>query len=149
MKVCYVDESGNEQTPCLVMVGILVDAHRLRRAREDFAELFDLLSGYRDARPKELNMAERFRRHGDAYFRFITTPGMELTNNLAEQALRFVVIQRRMTQGTRGVAARASWERIWTALATGPQQGRPAFKCLDRSLHAHFRGQPAPSLLAA
>jgi transposase len=40
------------------------------------------------------NLAERFREHGDACFRFITTPGIEPTNNLAEQAIRFVVIDR-------------------------------------------------------
>jgi len=95
------------------------------------------------------NMAERFRRHGDAYFRFITTPGVEPTNNLAEQALRFVVIQRRMTQGTRGAAGRAWCERIWTTVATCRQQGRSAFEYLHSALHAHFTGQPAPSLLPA
>jgi hypothetical protein len=93
------------------------------------------------------NMAERFRKHADAYFRFITTPGVEPTNNLAEQALRFVVIQRRITQGTRGEAGRAWCERIWTAAATCRQQGRSAFDFLDRALHAHFTRHPAPSLL--
>ena len=95
------------------------------------------------------NMAERFRRHGDAYFRFITTPGVEPTNNLAEQALRFVVIQRRMTQGTRGGAGRAWCERIWTAVATCRQQRRSVFDFLHRALHAHFTGKSAPSLLPA
>jgi len=38
------------------------------------------------------NLANRFRKHGDAYFRFITTPGIGPTNNLAEQAIRFVGI---------------------------------------------------------
>jgi len=42
------------------------------------------------------NLAKRFREHGEAYFRFITTPGIEPTNNLAEQAIRFVVIDRRI-----------------------------------------------------
>ena len=36
----------------------------------------------------------------NVYFRFITTPGVEPTNDLAEQAIRFVVIDRRITQGT-------------------------------------------------
>jgi transposase len=94
------------------------------------------------------NIAERFRRHGDAYFRFITTPGVEPTNNLAEQALRFVVIQRRMTQGTRGTAGRAWCERIWTAVATCRQQGRSTFEFLHSALHAHFTAQPTPSLLS-
>jgi len=93
------------------------------------------------------NMAERFRRHGDAYFRFITTPGVEPTNNLAEQALRFVVIQRRMTQGTRGAAGRAWCERVWTTVATCRQQSRSVFEFVHDALRAHFTGQPAPSLL--
>ncbi len=95
------------------------------------------------------NMSERFRRHADAYFRFITTPGVEPTNNLAEQALRFIVIQRRMTQGTRGPVGRAWCERIWTAVATCRQQRRSLFEFLHTTLHAHFTGQPAPSLLPA
>ena len=47
------------------------------------------------------NLAKRFEEHGESYFRFITTPGVEPTNNLAEQAIRFVVIDRLITQGTR------------------------------------------------
>jgi hypothetical protein len=38
------------------------------------------------------NLVKRFRDHGAAYFQFVTTPGIEPTNNLAEQAIRFVVI---------------------------------------------------------
>jgi len=42
MKVCYVDESGNDRKdPCLVMVGIVVDAYRLNRTREEFGEIFN------------------------------------------------------------------------------------------------------------
>lgn len=42
MKICYVDESGNQTTdPCLVMVGILVDAARLHRTREEFGDILD------------------------------------------------------------------------------------------------------------
>ena len=95
------------------------------------------------------NMAERFRRHGKSYFRFITTPGVEPTNNLAEQALRFVVIDRRITQGTRGVTGRHWCERIWTAGATCRQQGRSLFEFLYCALDAHFTKHPAPSLLCA
>jgi len=92
-------------------------------------------------------MAQRFRRHAEAHFRFITTPGVEPTNNVAEQALRFVVIQRRITQGTRGPAGRPWCERISTAASTCRQQGRSPFAFLHRPLHAHFTSQPTPSLL--
>ena len=93
------------------------------------------------------NLAKRFRLHGDAYFRFITTPGVEPTNNLAEQALRFVVIDRRITQGTRGQAGRRWCERVWTALATCAMQHRSAFGYLHQAILSHFLGQRAPSLL--
>ncbi len=93
------------------------------------------------------NMATRFRKHADAYFRFITTPNVEPTNNLAEQAIRFVVIDRRVTQGTRGAVGQRWCERIWTVIATCAQQGKSIFDFLERAVHAHFTSQPAPSLL--
>ncbi len=93
------------------------------------------------------NLAKRFHKHGDAYFRFITTPGIEPTNNLAEQAIRFVVIDRRITQGTRSETGRRWCERIWTTIATCAQQGRSVFEFLLESVQSHLRGAPPPSLL--
>jgi len=93
------------------------------------------------------NLADRFRKHGEAYFRFITTPGIEPTNNLAEQAMRFVVIDRYITQGTRSEKGRACCERIWTVLATCASQGKSAFDFIYQSIQAHFSDQPLPSLL--
>lgn len=93
------------------------------------------------------NLARRFREHGEAYFRFITTPGIEPTNNLAEQAIRFVVIDRRITLGTRSETGRRWCERIWTVIATCAQQGRSAFKFLLDSIHAYLCGGLPPSLL--
>jgi transposase len=93
------------------------------------------------------NLAKRFREHGEAYFRFITTPGIEPTNNLAEQAIRFVVIDRRITLGTRSETGRRWCERIWTVIATCAQQGRSAFKFVLDSIHANFSGGLPPSLL--
>ena len=93
------------------------------------------------------NLANRFRKHGKAYFRFITTPGIEPTNNLAEQAIRFVVIDRYITQGTRSENGRLWSERIWTVMATCTSQGRNAFDFICQSIQAHFSDQPFPSLL--
>lgn len=93
------------------------------------------------------NIAERFAKHGNAYFQFITTPGVQPTNNLAEQAIRFVVIDRHVTQGTRGEKGRRWCERIWTVIATCAQQGRSVFEYLESAVAAYFHGAPAPSLL--
>jgi transposase len=98
-------------------------------------------------RSEAQNIAERFRRHGEHYFRFLTMPGVEPTNNAMEQRFRFVVIDRKITQGTRGEAGRRWCERIWTVLATCAQQGRSAFDFLYDSIVAYFTKQPSPSLL--
>jgi transposase len=93
------------------------------------------------------NLANRFRKHGDSYLRFITTPGIEPTNNLAEQAIRFVVIDRKVTQGSRSTIGQRWLERIWTAMATCAQTGRSVFAFLHESLAAYFAGEPTPKLL--
>ena len=93
------------------------------------------------------NLANRFEKHGASYFRFITTPGVEPTNNLAEQAIRFVVIDRLITQGTRSEAGNRWCERIWTVIATCTQQGRSVFEYLEAAVAAWFAGTEPPSLL--
>ena len=98
-------------------------------------------------RSEARNIAERFRKHGDSYMRFVSTPGVEPTNNPAEQVMRFLVIDRRITQGTRGEKGRRWCERIWTTIATCVQQGRSFFDYLCSALDAHFARQPIPSLL--
>jgi hypothetical protein len=94
------------------------------------------------------NMQKRFVEHGEAYFRFVTTPGVEPTNNLAEQAIRFVVIDRHITQGTRSLGGRPFCARIWTVIATCVQQGRSVDDFLREAVGNWFEGKPAPSLLA-
>lgn len=93
------------------------------------------------------NMATRFRKHGHAYFEFITTPGLQPTNNFAEQAIRFVVIDRLVTQGTRSERGRKWCERIWTVMATCAQKGQSAFNFILDTVESYFANRPTPSLL--
>lgn len=95
------------------------------------------------------NLARRFRLHGTAYFQFITTPQIGPTNNLAEQAIRFVVIDRHITQGTRSAKGRQTCQRLWTVIATCALQGRSAFEFILQAVSASFRDQPFASLLPA
>lgn len=92
-------------------------------------------------------MAKRLRTHGAAYFTFITTPGIEPTNNLAEQAIRFVVIDRHITQGTRSEGGNRWSERIWTVIATCAAQGLSVYEFLNASVQAFWSGAPQPSLV--
>jgi|GEM_PF-1364024 len=93
------------------------------------------------------NMATRFAKHGEAYFQFITTPGIDPTNNVAEQAMRFVVIDRHVTQGTRSARGRSICERLWTVMATCALNKQSAFQWMSRAITAYFNGEPAPSLI--
>ncbi|HUT94801.1 MAG TPA: transposase [Thermoguttaceae bacterium] len=78
-------------------VAVLADAEnldRLRRARRA------------PQRSEAQNIAERFRDHGPYYFTFLEAPGVEPTNHAMEQRMRFVAIDRKITQGTRGERGR-------------------------------------------
>jgi transposase len=92
-------------------------------------------------------MAKRLQTHGKSYFTFVTTPGAEPTNNLAEQAIRFVVIDRHITQGTRSEGGQRWCERIWSVIATCTQQGRSVFEYLHAAVKAYFGDGAVPSLL--
>lgn len=129
----------------------LTDALEKAKARIMAAALQDVPSRLNNA-GKELkreaqNMANRFRKHGKSYFEFITTPGIGPTNNVAEQAVRFIVIDRHVTQGTRSLNGRKSNERIWTVIATCALQGRSAFNFLLQAVRAYLNNDPAPSLI--
>lgn len=83
------------------------------------------------------------------YFRFMFVAGLEPTNNHNEQQLRHSVIDRKITQGTRGAAGQRYHERMWTAIATCKKQRRNFFAFLHTSITAKLNNQPAPSLLHA
>jgi len=116
--------------------------------RLEAARVAVLHAGTHDVPPTRAsgNLAKRLAVHGESSFRFLTTPGVEPTNNLAEQAIRFVVIDRRITQGTRSERGNQWCERIGTVIATCRQQGRSVFEYLEAAVTAWFHGDEAPSL---
>jgi transposase len=117
---------------------------RLQEARADV-----LWQGTHDVPPTRTAglLAQRLQKHGASYFRFVTTPGVEPTNNLAEQAIRFVVIDRHITQGTRSDTGQRWCERIWTVIATCVQQERSVYDFLCTAVEHWFHKEPSPSLL--
>jgi len=59
MYFCYGDESGNDNvSPALVMVGIVVDATKLRRTQEEFDEIFSSLCQVTGRPLKELKSSD-------------------------------------------------------------------------------------------
>ena len=93
-------------------------------------------------------LARRFKgKAAETYFRFLTDPAVEPTNNGSERAIRHTVIDRRITQGTRGDAGMRWCERIWTTIATCKKQDRNVFKFIHKSLLANWTDKNYPLLL--
>ena len=99
--------------------------------------------------PAARKLARRFRKHADHYLRFTHVGELEPTNNAAEQAIRYVVIDRRVTQGTRSQRGREWCQRIWTTIATCRQHGRDLLTFLEQSYRALLTDTPPPTFLPA
>jgi transposase len=97
--------------------------------------------------PDAQRIAKRFEQFGGAYFQFIETPEIAPTNNEAEQTIRFVVLDRHVTQGTRSEQGRQWSEPIWTTMATCAIQGNSAYRFIEQAIAAYFSQKTAPSLL--
>ena len=84
------------------------------------------------------NIAVRLWNEEASYFRFIKE-GLPPTNNLCEQSIRRVVLNRKVTQGTRSDWGNRWWERMWSVLATCEQQGKNVMaflkSCMDATIH--------------
>src|SRR5438067_9588268 len=74
---------------------------------------------------------------------------VEPTNNVAERALRPVVLWRKGSFGSDSAAGSRFAERLLTVVATCRQQGRPLLDFLVGAGEAALRGSPPPSLLSA
>jgi len=60
-----------------------------------------------------------------------------------------VVLDRKVTQGTKGDIGNRWCKRIWSTIATCRQRGKPVFAFLLDATQAHIHGTPAPSLIYA
>jgi transposase len=65
---------------------------------------------------------------------------------LAEHAIRFVVIDRHITGGSRSETGQRWFERIWTIIVTCTQQGCSVFDFLLEGERASVHDQLAPAL---
>lgn len=87
-------------------------------------------------------------RYADAYFTFMDYGGVDPTNNRTEQQIRFVVIDRKVTQGTKAEIGKQWCERIWTTLATCRQRGKQLYRFLVESIEAKLGNRRCyPSLI--
>ena len=82
-----------------------------------------------------------------ALWQFTETAGVDPTNNKAERALRFAVLLRKRSGGTRVEHGDRFIERLLTIRETCRLQGRSMHHYLLDAITAALHAQPAPSLL--
>jgi transposase len=80
---------------------------------------------------------------------FARVEGVEPTNNVAERALRPIVLWRKGCFGSDSAAGSRFAERLLTVVASCRQQGRRLLEFLVAAGEAALRGSPPPSLLPA
>ena len=94
------------------------------------------------------NIKTRFNGPGEkGYFLFLEQEGVPPTNNATEQAIRFVVIDRRITQGTRSWAGMRFCERAWTVVATCTRHRRSVYQFFVDAINATYTNTPYPKLI--
>lgn len=117
---------------------------RMMQIRDHFLEIMRNPPQYKLAQ----KLALRFKGdRAEDYFRFIDDPLLEPTNNGTERDIRHIVIDRKVTQGTRGDAGMHWCQRIWTTIATCKKQRRNVFDFIHQSILAHWTKQHYPQLL--
>jgi transposase len=84
-----------------------------------------------------------------ALWTFVTTEGVEPTNNFMERLLRRAVLWRKRSFGSRSEAGLRFVERILTVVQTRRLQGQSVLDYLHDALCAHRAGQPCPKLVPA
>lgn len=84
-----------------------------------------------------------------ALWNFTEIPGVEATNNRAERALRFAVLLRKRSGGTRTDHGDRFTERLLTIRETCRLQGRSLHHYLLDAITTALHGQAAPSLMPA
>ena len=82
-----------------------------------------------------------------ALWTFVTTEGVEPTNNAAERALRRAVLWRRRSFGTQSAEGSQFVARLLTVGTTLRQQERDVLDYLTAACAARITSAPPPSLL--
>jgi transposase len=122
----------------------------VRRARQYQWRLRRVLErGQQAPCDKTANFCTALLKLWPALWTFVTVPGVEPTNNAAEQALRPAVLWRKGSFGTQSAAGNRFVERLLSVAATCRQQDRSLLAYLIAVCTAAQSGHPIPSLLPA
>jgi transposase len=111
-----------------------LSAHGLTVARGQLEARLDRVLRKRTRSPANRRLANHLIRERHAVFTFLYCPGLEATNWRAEQAIRPMVVTRKVWGGNRTVAGAKAQSILLSILQTCRQHNRPVLPLLQRLL---------------
>ena len=107
--------------------------------RAFYARLCRLIALYRDSESEAGTFARRLEEEMDTLFVFLVEEGVEPTNNFGERILRFGVLWRKRSQGTKSDKGNRWVERILSLRQTCRIQKRSTFNVLVDAFDSYFK----------
>lgn len=120
---------------------------RMKLVKARYARLLYAAEDCTDAKTR--TMAQQLNVLWDFLWTFATVPGVEPTNNKAENAIRPAVLWRKTSLGTWSDAGQRFVERMLTVATTARQTGMPLFEFLLSTSTAMISRLPAPQFYPA
>ena len=111
-----------------------ISAHGLAVARGQLETRLDTVLRKRTRSPANRRLANHLARERAAVFTFLYCPGLEATNWRAEQAIRPMVVTRKVWGGNRTAAGAPAQSILLSILQTCRQHQRPVLPLLERLL---------------
>jgi transposase len=107
--------------------------------RAFYARLCRLIALYRDSESEAGTFARRLEEEMDTLFVFLVEEGVEPTNNFGERILRFGVLWRKRSQGTKSDKGNRWVERILSLRQTCRIQKKSTFNVLVDAFDSYFK----------
>jgi transposase len=109
--------------------------------RAFYARLCRLIALYRDCESEAGTFARRLEEEMDTLFVFLIEEGVDPTNNFGERIIRFGVLWRKRSQGTKSEKGNRWVERILSLRQTCRLQHKPTFAVLVEAIDSYFKEQ--------
>jgi transposase len=110
--------------------------------RAFFARFCHLIALYRDCESEAGTFVRRLEDEMDSLFVFLTEHGVEPTNNFGERMIRFAVLWRKRSQGTKSEKGNHWVERVLSLRQTCRLHGKSTFDVIVDAMSCFFKEQP-------
>jgi len=118
------------------------DPPSLGKWRAFYARFCRLIALYRDHDSDAGKFVRHLEKEFSSLFTFLIEEGVEPTNNTAERMLRFGVLWRKRSQGTKAEKGNRWVERILSLRQTCRLQNKSTYEVLVDALTSYFNDEP-------